>query len=253
MDFRQHTVLVTGGTSGIGAALARAFHAAGSRVIAAGRDPVRLEALAASLPGLESVRVDLTAAAAREEFAEEIGRRFPNLSVLVNNAGVQFPATVFPAEPNPEAAAAFLGRAREEIEVNCSAVVDLTVRLFPLLRSAPASAVVFLSSGLAIAPRKGAPVYCASKAFVRTFARALRYQCEDEAPQVQVMDVIPPVVETPMTAGRGCGKIPPEEVAAATLAGLRRKKTEVAIGKVRILRLVHRLLPAVAYRILRDA
>lgn len=65
------------------------------------------------------------------------------------------------------------------------------------------------------------------------------------------MDVIPPVVETPMTAGRG--KIPPEEVAAATLAGLRRKKAEVVIGKVRVLRLVHRFLPAVAYRILRDA
>lgn len=251
MDFRQQTALVTGGNSGIGAALARALHHAGARVVVTARDPARLAALARELPGIETLPADLADPAARAALLRVVTERFPQLSLLVNNAAIQHLADhlapLSPGEHDLQRA-----RAQAEISLNIGAVVDLTLALLPVLKRAPNGAVVFVSSGLALAPKRSAPVYCASKSFVHGFAKALRYQCEDAAPRLRILEVLPPLVDTPMTAGRGRGKIPPAQVAADTLAGLRSRKREVNVGKTKLLRAIQRLSPALADRILRN-
>jgi uncharacterized oxidoreductase len=250
-NFGQHTVLITGGNSGIGAALVRAFHRAGSRVIATGRDPGRLGILARELPGLRIFPADLADPKDRERLIRDVTTLHPSLSLLINNAGVQHLADHVAAR-SPEETAAQRARAGEELATNIGAVVDLTLALLPVLRGAPESAIVFVSSGLALAPKKSAPVYCASKSFVHGFAKALRYQCEDSAPHLKIVEVLPPLVDTPMTAGRGRGKISPEQVAAETLAGLAAGRREVNVGKTKLLRAVQRLSPTLADRILRN-
>jgi uncharacterized oxidoreductase len=131
-------------------------------------------------------------------------------------------------------------------------VVALSAGLLPLLARQPSAALVNVTSGLALAPKRSAPVYCATKAAVRSFTRALRYQCEDGGLAVRVIEAIPPLVDTPMTAGRGRGKLSPERCAAEILAGVRRGAAEIPIGRTRLLRGLQRLSPALAYRIMRD-
>jgi short-subunit dehydrogenase involved in D-alanine esterification of teichoic acids len=125
------------------------------------------------------------------------------------------------------------------------------------LSGAP-SLVVNLTSGLALAPKKTAAVYCVAKAGLRTFSKALRYQMQDAvqagAPTVRGVDVMLPLVDTPMTAGRDTrvGKMDPESVAEDILSGLSRGSEEVYVGKASAFRLLHRWAPRWAERLLRD-
>jgi uncharacterized oxidoreductase len=203
------------------------------------------------LPKLEILPADLADATDRERLLRTVAEHYPKVSLLVNNAGVQHLADHL-APRSTAHTAAQRARAAEELALNIGAVVDLTLGLLPVLRQAPESAVVFVSSGLALAPKKSAPVYCASKAFVHGFAKALRYQCEDSAPHLKIVEVLPPLVDTPMTAGRGRGKISPAQVASETLAGLAAGRREINVGKTKLLRAVQRLSPALADRILRN-
>lgn len=247
MKIEGQTVLITGGSSGIGLALASAWSKRGARVLACGRSAAKLAAAARLVPGLVTVEADVATPTGRERLCAEVTRLAPGLTVLVNNAAVQHPAE-WVRHHAPEQAT----RAAEEVALNIGALVALTHALLPRLQAAPEAAVVNLSSGLALAPKKSSPVYCASKAFVGSFTRALRYQCEDHAPHVRVVDVLPPLVDTPMTAGRGRAKIAPAAVAEAILAGLARDRSTIDVGAVRLLRGMQRLVPTLAYRITRD-
>lgn len=248
---RQPTVLITGATSGIGLALVHAFLDLDARVIAVGRDPGRLARLRASSPAVSAHACDLTRAPERLRLIDNIAHTHPKLSIVINNAAVQHPVDYFAQDCAGLAGSATL--AQEEIELNCAALTDLSLRLLPQLRAQSDAALVLVSSGLGFAPKASAPVYCATKAYVHHFAKALRYQVRASAPHIHVMEVIPPLVDTPMTAGRGRAKIAPDTVAAATLAGLRARRDEVNVGKVRLLRAIQRLSPALADRLLRDA
>ena len=243
------TALVTGGTSGIGLALTHALVEAGARrVVVVGRNSARLAAVAAIRPVVVTpYRVDLAEPADVERLLGDVATAAPDLSLVVNNAGTQR-LTDFTRED----ALAVLPALRAEIAANLTGVVALSAGLLPLLARQPSAALVNVTSGLALAPKRSAPVYCATKAAVRSFTRALRYQCEDGGLPVRVIEALPPLVDTPMTAGRGRAKMSPERCAAEILAGVRRGATEIAVGRTRVLRLLQRVSPALAYRVMRD-
>ncbi|MGL5849976.1 MAG: SDR family oxidoreductase [Phycicoccus sp.] len=251
MNLAGRTVLVTGGARGIGRELSLQIVAAGARVVAVGRAEAHLEALRATLDGdgdqLSTIVADLADPECVEALLAEVRERHPSLSVVVNNAGVQR-LTDFVAE-DP---AVTLPAMRHEVAVNLTAVVAVTAGLLPLLAAQSSAAVVNVTSGLAIAPKRSAPVYCATKAAVRSFTRALRYQCEAGAPGVRVVDVVMPLVDTDMTRGRGRSAITPEAAARATLDGLCRGSDEVLVGRSSVLGAAMRLSPRLAYRLLRD-
>ncbi|EEV89202.1 SDR family NAD(P)-dependent oxidoreductase, partial [Cardiobacterium hominis] len=140
----------------------------------------------------------------------------------------------------------------QELALNLEAPIALAAGLLPLLAQHPRGAIINITTALALAPKKSAPVYCASKAGLRNFTRALRYQTEAAAPHIQVQEIIPPLVATRMTAGRGTGKMTPEAVATAIIRVIERGDSEHYIGKTRLLKWLLRLAPGVAYRILKD-
>jgi uncharacterized oxidoreductase len=262
MNFSGRSVLVTGATSGVGLALAQAFAARGARVVVHGRDLDRLAAVAAEVDGLV-VEADLAdpkgpAHLARETLSVVAARGWPDLSVVVNNAAVQRNYLFSEREPNDVA-----HDIAHEITVDLVAPVEVAARLLPALRetaraSGAPSAIVNVTSGLALAPKKTAAVYCAAKAGLRSFSKALRYQMEDEVavggPTVLIVEAMLPLVDTPMTARRETRmeKIPPERAAAEILNGVESGRTEIGVGKAHVFYQLHRWLPGVAERMLRD-
>lgn len=248
MRIEGQRVLVTGGTAGIGRDIALQLAARGARVIITGRNRVAAETVIAAAGGaMAFIEADLADPQGQERLVAEVMARHPDLSILVNNAGVQvnMPATGL-------GDAGLMAAFRAEIELNLDAPIALAFGLMPLLARQPRAAIVNMSSGLALAPKRTAPVYCATKAGLSAFSRALRYRCEDAAPHVTVHDVIMAFVDTGMTAGRGRNKMHPAEAARAVIAGLERGKPEIVVGKARLLAAISRLSPALARRILRN-
>ncbi len=237
--------LISGGSAGIGRALALMMAAHGTRVVIVGRDRARLDAVAAVHPALITPLVaDLADPAAVDRLIATVARDHADLSLLVNNAALQSPMTLTRA-PAP------LAELRSEIAVNLAAPIALAAGLLPVLAANPQPAVVNLTSALAVAPKAAAPVYCATKAGLRNFSRGLRHQCAADLPAVAVIEVVMTLVDTGMTAGRGGGKISADQAAAAVLAAIGRRASEAWIGKTRIIRLLDRLHPALAAAILR--
>jgi uncharacterized oxidoreductase len=248
IEITGRTALVTGGANGIGLSLTRLLLREGAaRVLVVGRDPGRLERLEAESPQVTPLRADLSDPADVDRLIGEVARFAPELSLLINNAGTQ-QLTDFTSADAPSAIPAM----RSEIEVNLTAVVALSAGLLPLLARQPSAALVNVTSGLALAPKKSSPVYCATKAGVRAFTQALRYQCEDAAPHVRIVEALPPAVDTDMTRGRGRGKISPDACAAEILAGLKAGRPEIYVAAAKLLRVVDRLSPGLARRLMRD-
>jgi uncharacterized oxidoreductase len=186
MNLSGNTILVTGGASGIGLAIASRFLAAGSKVIVCGRRLAALRDAAAAHPGLVTRACDLSRADERESLAEWVVDAFPDLNVLVNNAGIQrrFRLT------DPES----WETTRHEIAINLDAPVHLGMLLLPHLRARPTAAIVNVTSGLAYVPFVAAPVYSASKAALHSYTLSLRHPLAESG--VQVIEFVPPAVNT---------------------------------------------------------
>lgn len=186
MDLGGNTVLVTGGASGIGLAMATRLMAAGSTVIVCGRREAKLAEAAEANPGLRTRVCDVAREEDRAALFEWATAEFPDLNVLVNNAGVQRRVSL--GEPEPWA------RTHEEIAINLDAAIHLSLLFLPHLMGKARPALVNVTSGLAFVPMASAPVYCATKAALHSFTLSLRHQLADTP--VRVIEVIPPAVNT---------------------------------------------------------
>lgn len=238
MNTSNHTVLITGAGSGIGLALARIFHANGNRLILVGRDAQKLRHAAQELPGAQTHIADIT----KENDREALIRAHAHITVLINNAGIQI-NTPFATQSEADIA--------REIMTNFTAPVLLTRAYLPHLLSREEAAVVNITSGLALVPKESAAVYCAGKAALRSFSHTLRRQLETSP--VRVFELVPPLVDTAMTQGRGTGKISPEALAHIFWRAWQHNRYDILAGKSRLLALINRLSPAIAARIMRKA
>jgi len=241
MQLQGKVALVTGGTDGIGAELIRQLRDRGVSVITSGRNPERVAATRAA--GFEVIEADLSTIEGVAELLAGLGDR--QIDLLVNNAGAGVDHDFREAAPDMDAA-------DRTIFLNLNAPIRLIVALLPRLReraeAASGAAIVNVTSGLAIAPRAGGPVYCATKAGLRSYTQALRAQLAGT--RIQVIEALPPVVETKMTAGRGSKKMPASECAAQIVSAIERDADEANVGIVKLLQTVNSISPALARRIM---
>jgi len=232
--------LVTGATSGIGWELVRQLAEAGAEVVALGREVGRLQALAARFPRLSVVRADLLDLDAIPALAARLVADHPGLACVVLNAGVQHDVRFDAEGYGPR-------EVRDEVTVNLTAPVLLVQALLPHLSTRSGATVACVTSVLAQSPKPRAAVYSATKAGLARFADALRLQLA----QVRVVEVVVPLVDTPMTAGRPGAKLPAADAAAGILAGLRTGGPVVRVGKARAAAWLHRFAPWVLARLMR--
>jgi uncharacterized oxidoreductase len=221
MDTGSHTVLVTGGATGIGCALAIRFLRAGSRVIVCGRRHDRLRAAAAKNPKLETRVCDLSADGERLAFVAALRRDVPELDVLVNNAGIQRRLRLADDEPWADT--------HQEIAINLEAPIHLSRLLIPHLLERQQPAIVNITSGLSFVPLAQAPVYCATKAALHSFTLSLRHQLASTP--IQVIEIVPPAVDTDLGGpGLHAFGVALDEFADAVMPRLAQGELEIAYG-----------------------
>jgi uncharacterized oxidoreductase len=238
MKISGNTILITGGATGIGFAMAEAFMEKGNEVITCSRNDDNLKKAQKDLPGLHIMRCDLSREQDLATLHDWIATSFPETNILVNNAGVQ---RVIDFRKGTED----LFRYREsdggdELDINLRPYIYLSAYFVPILMRMNEAAIVNVSSGLGFIPMAMTPVYSATKAAVHSFSVSLRHQLKGTS--VKVFEVIPPIVDTELDGGarqeRGQANlgIPPEEVAKAVLPAMEADQYEIAIGMAQGLR-----------------
>jgi uncharacterized oxidoreductase len=209
MQLTGNTVLVTGGGTGIGRGLAEAFHQVGNKVVIVGRRVELLKEVAEANPGIEYLSLDQGDAGDVRRFAIELKDHYPDVNVLVNNAGIQRVEDITSGGP---------GTAELTIAINLLGPIRLTAAVLHQLLGKPHAAILNVTSALAFIPSALTPTYCASKAALHSYTQSLRYQLRDTA--VQVIEVIPPLVQTALQGGRGFDPrgMPLEDYIAETMS-----------------------------------
>lgn len=170
MNTSGNTVLITGGATGIGLALAEALVARGNEVLVCGRRRERLKTAKTRVPQLHVRVCDITKQRSRLDLLDWISVRYKTLNVLVNNAGIQR-CIDFRKGPRD------LALADEEIAANLSAPIYLSAMLIPHLVRQKQAAIVNISSGLGFTPLAAVPVYSATKAAVHSLSLTMRHRC----------------------------------------------------------------------------
>ena len=238
MKTSNNRVLITGGGSGIGLALAQRFLAAGNEVIIVGRNAEKLTAVQQAHPQIQTATADLTNLDSLKQLVDQ----HPKINILINNAGVQY---------NNDFAATdvLLDLIEMELGTNVTGLMQLTKLYLPHLLQQPEAAIINVSSALGVVPKQNAPVYTATTAAVHIFSKSLRWQLEDSP--VKVFEIIPSLVDTPMTNGRNQQKISPEALVDEFWRALQKDQSEIRIGKVKQLFLLNRIAPSFAERLMR--
>jgi uncharacterized oxidoreductase len=231
MELTGNTVLVTGGGTGIGRAMAIALHRRGNRVVIAGRRIAPLRAVAEEHPGIEWQQLDITDTECIRTFVATLERRWPDLNVLVNNAGVM--AIERPDTPDPALSTSV-------VATNLLGPIVLTSLLLPTLRSRPDAAIVNITSALAFVPLAIAPTYSATKAGLHSYTESLRILLQETG--IQVIEIAPPRVSTEMDGPGSTDSVEVNDFIADVMAALSAQPpaTEVVVDAARVLRYAER-------------
>jgi len=232
MNISGNTILITGGGSGIGRALAEQFHRLGNRVVIAGRRRQVLDETVAANPGMAAAVLDIESADSIRSFAETVAKDFPELNVVIHNAGIMRPEKLLDQTGD-------LSTAEAIITTNLLGPLRLTAALLPLLLKQPKATIMTVSSGLAFTPLSLTPTYCATKAAIHSYSQSLRYQLR--ATNVEVIELIPPYVQTELMGSAQASDpraMPLREFLDEVIAILKAKPdvTELLVERVKPLR-----------------
>lgn len=241
MKLKNKVIVLTGGTSGIGLELVRMLSETNS-IIVIGRSSEKLAALQKQYSNVVPYKADLSVCAETKNLGIQIRQEHASIDLLINNAAVQYTPTFLDADFSYDTI-------EKEINLNLQSVCALSYLLLPSLMNVQSGAILNINSALGLYPKTGSAVYCATKGGINILTQSLAYQLENT--NVSVMQAFLPLVDTPMTEGRGAGKISPATAAAELIAGIENGRSEINIGKVKLLRIIGRLFPSLARQILK--
>jgi uncharacterized oxidoreductase len=237
MKLDNRTILITGGSAGIGLAFAHKFLELGNQVIVTGRRQSVLDELKSSYPKLHTIQSDIADPAQIASLARRVKAEYPKLDVLMNNAGIML-------HRNLRGPAGDLDELTSEVDINLGGVIRTTSAFIDIL-TANKGTVINVSSGLAFVPLSSAPIYCATKAAVHSYTQSLRFQLEQSG--VEVIELMPPAVKTALSAdlpeGGLVSLITTDELLKQTVAAFKKGKLEIRPGQANLLALMRRLAP----------
>jgi uncharacterized oxidoreductase len=239
MKLENRIVLITGGTSGIGLALAKQLHQRGNTVIVTGRDQEKLDAAKRALRGIHTVMSDVSDPGAIEALHDSVLAQFPQLDTLVNNAGIMRNLNLNKIRD--------LNDVTREVEINLSGPVRMVQQFLPHLKTRKDALIINVSSGLAFIPFPASPAYCATKAAIHSFTQSLRIQLDGTS--VTVIELAPPGVETPLLRGEFAEEMNDQKgmdvkvLAKRAIDGIEAGKQEIRPGLSNVLKAMSRIAP----------
>ncbi len=243
MKLNQRTILITGGTSGIGIELAKQLLERNNTVIITGRNRQRLDEAKSKLPNVHTFQSDSSKPEQIELLRDEVLAQFPACDTLVNNAGIMRNLNL--NEPHA------LSNVTRELDINLSGPIQMVQAFLPHLKSRNSALIVNVSSGLAFVPFPLSPVYSASKAGIHAFTRCLRVQLKGSG--VAVVELAPPGVETPLFRGEFATEMKGQKgmdvslLVRKAIAGIEANTQEVRPGLSNVLYLLSRLAPQLPF------
>ncbi|WP_379089957.1 SDR family oxidoreductase [Pedobacter sp. UC225_65] len=224
MKTTGNTIFISGGSAGIGLAIAKKFSAAGNKIIINGRNEERLQNALKQLDNAMAIQGDLSVKADRLKIAEELKSKHADINIIINNAGAAFMNDL--SDNNNNAAA----KAYEEINTNYISVIDFTALTLPLLLQQEEAAIVNVSSIAVFRSNKYLPTYSASKAALHSYTQGLRDTFSENG-NLNVYELYPPLVNTDFSAEiGGANGIPASEVADELFVALAENQFEVPVG-----------------------
>jgi uncharacterized oxidoreductase len=244
VKLEKRTILITGGTSGIGLELAKQLQQRGATLIVTGRDQEKLDAAKRTLPGVHTFKSDVSDPSAIIALRDSVIAQFPTLDTLINNAGIMRNLNLNQDRD--------LNDVTREIDVNLSGPLRMIQRFLPHLKTRKSALIVNVSSGLAFIPFPAAPVYCATKAAIHSFTQSLRAQLDGTG--VTVIELAPPAVETPLLRGEFAEEMKGQKGMDATvlarraIAGIEAGKLEIRPGLSNVLKAMSRIAPAFMFK-----
>jgi len=250
MKMSDNTILITGGTSGIGLELARQLSALGNTVIVTGRDPFRLDA-ARVIDGLHAFYADVGDPESLRILHRRVVREFPDLGILINSAGIMRTIDLRQGGTSLE-------DLTREIQVDLNGTIWMNALFLPHLMRRQRAAILNVSSALAFLPLPTSPVYSAAKAAIHSYTRSLRMQLKDTG--VSVFELAPPSTDTSLYRGlhgagadSGTRPMPVEALATEAIEGMQGDRLEIRPGLSNVLKLMSRVAPDLVLRRMRGA
>ena len=241
MNLSGNTVLITGGTSGIGLELTTRLLTLGNTLIITGRDAQKLESTQRRFPELRVVRSDVSDPAAIRRLSDTVIREFPALNIVINNAGIMRKINVH--DPQID-----LQDITREIDINLMGPIRMVKAFIPHLKTKQSAAIVNVSSGLAFVPFAISPVYSATKAAIHSFTQSLRIQLQNT--NIKVFELAPPGTETSLFRGdfsdedvKGVTPMDVQTLGKHAIDGIRRDTYEIRPGIANVLKLMSRVAP----------
>ncbi len=240
MQITKNTILITGGSTGIGFELAKQLSKLGNKIIITGRDQAKLKKAKEQISQLHCIQSDASNLQDIETLFEKIIKDFPDTNILINNAGIMHTINVHDTNISLE-------QMTKEIETNLMGPIRLTKKFLPHLKKKTTAAIVNVSSGLAFVPLPSSPVYCATKAGLHSFTQSLRVQLQNTA--VKVFELAPPATATELLSTsdpedlKGISIMKVEDMVAAAVKGLESDKFEIRPGQSNQLKMMSRIAP----------
>lgn len=244
MKLQGKTILITGGGSGIGLEAAKQFLQLGAKVIITGRNEAKLEEAKEAYPALVFIKSDVSRAEDAQELYEKV-ERLGGIDILYNNAGVGVPPLNLGISSDEHVDGAVY-----EMEVNYFGVVRLNNLFMDMLKSRKEAAIINTTSILSIVPSILEATYSASKTALAFYTQSLRKHLQIIESNVKVFELLPPLVDTAMVSDREDKKISPEQLVKGLIAGLEKDRYSIRIGDAKVLYLLNRILPKVAFALI---
>ena len=247
MQLKGKTVLITGGTAGIGLEAAKQFLENGAQVIITGRNQEKLDAAKKLYPAVTAIRSDAASADDAQSLFEQV-KELGGIDILYNNAGVMSGPLNLGAANNKHFEAA-----ENEIKINYLGVIRLNNLFIEMLKSRKEAAIINTSSILSYVPLLLAPTYSASKASVRFYTESLREHLRILGSNVKVFELLPPVVATEMADGLDAKAITPDELVRALIDGIKKDKFTIRVGDTKLIYTLNRLFPRLTFKLINPA